>query len=526
MTGGLLDFFTLEASEYVDQLDGLVSRASAPPADEFTRAARALRGAATMAKVPGIAAVATGLERVARQVAAGELAWDAGTRGAAVATVDDVKLLLRAVRQWGGQEDARVKSRVAELDRLAPPSTPTAPSGPRGMEFLAAAAADAAGALLEYAENPGGATALAAAMDKVRALRGVATLNDLPPLAEVVDAVDATAKPIELGHEDATAERRRLFRTAARVLLEGGDAVRRGELPPVESPALQEFSHAAATLGGGGDADDVVPIAALLMDAPDAIQPTQHPPTTASDRFRLEVVSQAEHLRRLVAEGRQATDAASRDRLSRELRAAVRALARGAQSFGAVEISNLFIAAERGAAALDAPVLELLDQAGRLLAASGASPQTIAAQFVALSDELSKRRTPSATLSLTPPRAATPAAAPTRSPTPVAASAPAAPRAPTPAPVAAGGKAPSGAALRDLLATGLAGLEPLGETRLAEPLVGPEDDVLPIEDLTYRGKDALARAMEISDGLRQSSNPPDPAVLAELYDLLQLAAAE
>ena len=46
MTGGLLDFFTLEASEYVEQLDGLVSRATSTPpdADAFTRAIRALRG--------------------------------------------------------------------------------------------------------------------------------------------------------------------------------------------------------------------------------------------------------------------------------------------------------------------------------------------------------------------------------------------------------------------------------------------------------------------------------------------------
>ncbi len=46
MTGRLLDFFTLEADEYVEQLDALVSRAtSAPPdAEAFARSVRALRG--------------------------------------------------------------------------------------------------------------------------------------------------------------------------------------------------------------------------------------------------------------------------------------------------------------------------------------------------------------------------------------------------------------------------------------------------------------------------------------------------
>ena len=45
----------------------------------------------------------------------------------------------------------------------------------------------------------------------------------------------------------------------------------------------------------------------------------------------------------------------------------------------------------------------------------------------------------------------------------------------------------AGAALRDLLGAGLAGLEPLNEMHLAEPVVGDEDDVIPIEELVFRG---------------------------------------
>jgi hypothetical protein len=93
-------------------------------------------------------------------------------------------------------------------------------------------------------------------------------------------------------------------------------------------------------------------------------------------------------------------------------------------------------------------------------------------------------------------------------------------------PVGTGSAAPSGAALRDLLATGLSGLAPLAETTLAAPLVGEEDDVVPIEDLLLRGRDALERALQIGDALRHAGAVPDPTTLAELYDLLQLAAAE
>jgi HPt (histidine-containing phosphotransfer) domain-containing protein len=522
MTGGLLDFFTLEASEYVEQLDALVSRATAkaPDADAFGRTVRALRGAATMAKVPGIANLAQGLERLARQVKDGDLAWDAASRGVAIAAVDDAKILIRAVRTWSPAEDARVVARVAEFDRIAPRRAGSAPAR-SGIEFLASASADAAAALLEYAENPGTAQQFAQVMDKVRALRGVAALKDLPPLGEVVDAVDAAAKPIEIGQESATAERRRLFRTAARVLLEGGDAVRQGGTPPTDSVALREFTHASATLSAaGGDGDDVVPIASLLMPGSDAVQAASNPPTTATHRFRLEVVSQAEHLRRLVHDGRAAADAATRDRLTRELRNAVRSLARAAQSFGALEIANLFLAAERGAAALEPMALDVLDRAAMLLSAADASPEAIAPQFIALSEALGRGATP-----------AIPAAAVGTAPRPEPAArrvTPLPPRVPTPVPIptGTGTVAPSGRALKDLLATGIAGLAPLDNVHLAAPVVGDEDDVIPIEELIFHGKDALARALEISDGLRRSGAVPDPDTLAELYDLLQLAAAD
>src|SRR5262249_17681134 len=145
MTGGLLDFFTLEATEYVDQLDGLVSRAVAAPPDHDTlvRAARGLRGSATMAKIKGIAGIAQGLERLARDVHEGKLGWDASTRGVAIAAIDDLKILVRGVRNWGEEQDRVASIRMAELDHLAPRIQQQHQRG-KGAAFLAHAAAEAA----------------------------------------------------------------------------------------------------------------------------------------------------------------------------------------------------------------------------------------------------------------------------------------------------------------------------------------------------------------------------------------------
>lgn len=561
MTGGLLDFFTLEATEYVDQLDGLASRAvGAPPdAGPFARAARALRGSATMARLSGIAEVAGGLERLARHVREGQLPWDPATRGVAVAAIDDLKILIRGVRSWGAAEETRAGARIAELERLAPRTVTTKPRG-RGSAYLSASAADAAAGLLEYAEQPGSPDAFAEVMKRVRALRGVAALKDLPPLADVVDAVDAAAKPIEIGHDAATAERRRLFRAAARVLVEGGEAVRRGDVPPVDSPALREFVLAVETLRANqGDADEVVPISSLLPDdAPDAIRAAPNPPTTAAQRFRLEVVSQAEHLRRLVLEARGARDGAAHDRIGRELRAAVRTLARAAQSFAAIEISNVFLAAERGAAALESRSLGVLEEAARVLTANDIAAESVAPRFLELAQVLAgtpstgitavgggrasgtrqptpwqgvRIPTPSGAATLPSIDALAPATAPApRTPTPARPAEPV--RAPTPAAPAAAvrtptpSSAPSGAALHSLLGSGIAGLSPLGDDRLIPPVVGEEDDVVPIEEILLSGREALERARAIGAELRESGRVPDRETLDELYDLLQLAAAE
>ena len=62
---GILDFLVLEASEYIEQLDGLVlaGGTGGPNAESFQRAARALRGSATMARLNAFAGLAIQSER-------------------------------------------------------------------------------------------------------------------------------------------------------------------------------------------------------------------------------------------------------------------------------------------------------------------------------------------------------------------------------------------------------------------------------------------------------------------------------
>src|SRR5947199_4383185 len=117
--GGFLEFFILEAGDYVEQLDGILLGGSrsprGPDSEALQRLARALRGTATMAKIPSFADVAGGVERVGRALQEGALQWDPAISGALTSAIDDLKILLRGARSWSPSEDQRAAARTAEL---------------------------------------------------------------------------------------------------------------------------------------------------------------------------------------------------------------------------------------------------------------------------------------------------------------------------------------------------------------------------------------------------------------------------
>ena len=116
---GMAEFFGMEAGEYLERLDGLVSPAGTPNAEEFVRLARALRGSALMANQQPIAGAAAGLEALARALRESKVSWDAATRQIAVRAVDDLKILVRAVSAWTPKEDAKARAVAHELAQTA-----------------------------------------------------------------------------------------------------------------------------------------------------------------------------------------------------------------------------------------------------------------------------------------------------------------------------------------------------------------------------------------------------------------------
>jgi chemotaxis protein histidine kinase CheA len=83
---------------------------------------------------------------------------------------------------------------------------------------------------------------------------------------------------------------------------------------------------------------------------------------------------------------------------------------------------------------------------------------------------------------------------------------------------------PRGQELKDALSSSLATMRSL-ETRNSGPQPAATD-LVPIQQLLYRGQSAIERAAEIRRALKKSGTPPTRALVDELVDLVELASTE
>ncbi len=537
MTGapGFLEFFILEASDYVEQLDGLLlgGGSSGPDPDALQRVARALRGTATMAKLSSFADVAAGLERIGRAMQEATLAWSPSLGGALVATVDDLKTLLHAARTWSPTEDQRANARSTELSRFAPLRTPAAiravgdvDTPASGSTFFATETANIAAGLELLTTRPGDRDTAANVLRRIRALRGVAGVKEIGPLADALEATEEAARGLEWGDEPLVPEARGLLESAAAYLRALSSALRTGGAIDIAGQTRDSFIAAQdAWNNRAGERDRVVPISHLFYSdgTPGLVQTDQNPPTSASERFRLELVSLGEHLRQVVDSARHATDAGSSARAKRDLRRALIALQAAAESFDELEVAAFIGTHIESTQRLDFLGLAALEDLAAMLADPGTQGERLRERVHDIGTHRDLTRSIGAGFGgAAPAPVATLVTAPVAPP--IVAPTVATPVAPVvPPPVLIQSLDYSSA---DLIDSSIAALEAMNAHPFAEPVTLPEDAVVPIETLLYRGRNALDRAVEIRDDLRRHGATSDLVALEELFDLLELARAE
>jgi hypothetical protein len=592
----MADFFALEAGEYLERLDGLLAPEGAPAADEFVRLSRALRGSALMANQTPIARAAAGLESLARSLREGRRGWDPGTRQVAIRTVDDLKILIRRGASWSDADSSRAETLAHELEQLSGrPSTVIrqVESAGGGLDAGARAFVAREGAAIASALDRA-ATALRAGVPSreplqlvlrtLQPLRGLAALNDLPPLPDVLEGIDRAVNEVLRGGSPPAAAPD-FFQHAGTAIAQAAREVAERGKPDPEAPALRAFASQLARFFDREPA--VIPISDLYFDdvGPHIVQRGAGA-AQAAPLSRMELVSHGEHLRLAADVIERAPSVTQRELRVHTLAGTFRALAVAGEGPLPKHLSE-FVDAAREAVALGHAVQEparfaaALRRASELLAAAGAADDAhIATGLAEVATQLRTLSAPVAPPTTAPNLVAFPGGQPLGAalvepqPTVFAPPTPIIPieelelPSPEPPPAPAAGKPTmpplfltemsetpaetpdivgSWIAYDRLVAEGIgpASLEELlGEAPAAitaeEPPpaavleeaapaipAAPVVETLPVVDvrtLLYHGERALARVKELRTLARQASPQDLPALFEEVCDLVDLAA--
>ena len=579
---GMADFFVMEASEYLERLDGLVSAPGPPQGEDLQRLTRALRGAALMANQQPIAAAAGAFEHLARAVREGRHDWDEGTRQLAVRTVDDLRIFVRRTREWTDADTARARDLAATLERaggraVIPPRVMRSSSPDAGTRaFVAREGAALASTLTRVAEavrhNPAVTDPVQTLLRQMQPLRGLATLSEYPPLPDLLDGIERAAGLVARSPA-AVAAPGALLEAAAKALTKATrDITTQGK----SDPDAAEVRRFAGTLRSalGLDRPDV-PIESLYAhDGPPIIESPSD--SSAPALGEVELTALGEHLRQIgIGLAGAGTDAQRELRIlalvqplqaletgvEAELREPVRAFARATRDAIA---GNIVTRSPE-------PLGHAIQEAGVAVASGRTNTLArITDQLLALVGTLQPTVAPEPVVAAAEP-------APPPRPTPAPAPQPAA-QAEQPAPPSEPAVAPEhetpnlvGSIFRyqrllETLGLGIPSLEELMAGAPVEPAMarvssaapqpaapapaGPviapvaavptsaalaraeaEDEIVLIEAICYSGKNALNRALSLREQVNVLVAAGAPAtevqeLLEEVFDLVRLGAAD
>ena len=569
---GMTDFFVLEAGEYLERLDALAQTPAGTfdPVEEFVRIARAFRGSALMASQQSMARAAQGLESVGRAARDGRLAWDEAARGAVIRAVDDCKVLLRKVRAPSDADAAKAEALGAELERLAGRLAPAGRATGEGLDagaraFVAREAAAIASAMdraaRALAAAPGGRDPLLSVTQAMSALRGVAVLNDLPPLADILAGVEGAVREVFATSGEVRPSVPEAFDAGAKALARAAREVVDLGRPATDGDEAAAF--AAALLRAFASSGNILPIEMLFYD--DAGPHVVKEGVAPAGLSRVEAVSQGEFLAGAAAGLQRAASPVLRDLRLFGMAATLRPLAGAGGSPLASALGRLADAGrgaiERGAAAANLSMfVALVARAAETLrtaaggdeAALGTDLDSASAELIALEAAPAAPAAPAPAAPaelpflVTPEEAAAPPAAEPVAGTPLAVAYTALARLTAERAMPAGdlddlfgAPAEAGAVPVESLApspaeaeeTGVVPIESLAPSGPVRGAAAPADDeagVVPIESLLYGGTAALQRALALQPEIEALLAAPTSdaeqvaALLREVFDLVQL----
>jgi hypothetical protein len=522
---GRLQFFALEATDYLERLGVIAARPTPPVGEELVRLTRALRGAALMAGLAPFAHAAQAVEQIAKGYRDGNLVWDTDRANEFGAIVTELRRLVNRATEWTDAEATAADALARRIGDPAGRGKPASIAGPADDEiqpsvraFVGREGAQIAGTLEHAAQavelgQPGETADVL--LHRLQPLRGLAALPRLSPLPEFLDAIELAVRSLR----DAApppASPATLRKVAQAVGILAREVADSGAAPASHETVV---AGAEALFDTFGSEDDVVAIASLFRadDPRPIVSRGEVPEPAAPADLQIELTSLADRFRQGADQLRAAPSQAVRFLTLYSLSTHLAPLTRDAHRERPV-LGGL-LDAVRGAVKSKAAVGSPDAFAGYLQrAAEELSTVAGSRNAILLADQLEGIIVGLAAL---PPRAAPPPVAtqpPEDDVVPIESLAP------------------------DEPATSLSTFEQsfstyhaLLRTPAREPVAVPERefeaDVLPIEIFLYRGRRALERADVVRRDLTVALKSDRPFVeveplVSELIDLVPLALAE
>jgi hypothetical protein len=201
------------------------------------------------------------------------LPWSDEVRGRARETVDDLRALVAAAPRWGAAEEARAGEAAARWEGagVGPRRSEAAPAGDQLFAFLrreiTGVVAELDRVLSELARAPEAREPLRSVLRRMRPVRGVAGMNTLSPVLEVLEGIEDAAHDV-LSRTGAVEGRQlETLRGGRDALAAAGNALESGAALETV-PELERFRELRDRDGGDGEGDDagVVPISRLFYD--------------------------------------------------------------------------------------------------------------------------------------------------------------------------------------------------------------------------------------------------------------------
>lgn len=229
----LLEFFADEATDYLDKLEGTLDTAGAPDSDELRRLARALRGSARMADQEAIVRAAGALQTLATELGAGRRHWGPDLRATLISALAEIRQMVGSLDSPPADLAARAEALAQRLGEVTTPPPPPAGDDERFRRYLGTElrglASDIGDSLVVLERDPRNREPLKKLLRRIRPLRGIEGVDDIPAVGPAVRAVEEvilriadTAATVGPGHLVLFRRARQALDDVATELIRGG----------------------------------------------------------------------------------------------------------------------------------------------------------------------------------------------------------------------------------------------------------------------------------------------------------------